>query len=153
MCSTILHSIDILAPKLIQYQYKSAVFTVHGIVPLMYVYFLRLRPRKYICTYSPCTVQIPYTVKTMIQLLHVHVYMYTYIVYTCTYICTYDCTYIVLTDDTNCLYLKLTPSLQQPPAVHDHHVPIFICSKNDIAGPNCTTGLSHSTVILCIQVN
>jgi uncharacterized protein (UPF0297 family) len=35
-------------------------------------------------------------------------------------------------DDTNCLYLKLTPSLQQPPTVHDYHVPIFICSKDDI---------------------
>ena len=153
MCSTILYCIDILAPKLIQYQYKSAVFTVHGIVLPMYMYFLRLHPRKYIFTYSPRTVQIPYTVKTMIQLF-TYMYIHVHCVYMYIYICTYDCAYIVLTDDTNCLYLKLTPSLQQPPTVHDHHVPIFICSKNDIA--TCwdltiqQVRISHSTVILCI---
>jgi hypothetical protein len=35
-------------------------------------------------------------------------------------------------DDTNCLYLKLSPSLPTPPIVYGHHVPIFICSKEDI---------------------
>ena len=38
----------------------------------------------------------------------------------------------ISSDDTNCLYLKLSPSLSHPPIVHSHHVPIFICSKDDI---------------------
>ena len=37
--------------------------------PRAFMYFLGLRPRKYMC--SPCAVHIPYTVQTMIQLLHV----------------------------------------------------------------------------------
>lgn len=36
-------------------------------------------------------------------------------------------------DDSNCLYLKLSPSLQTPPIVHGHQVPIYICTKEDIA--------------------
>ena len=35
-------------------------------------------------------------------------------------------------DETNCLHLKITPSLQDPPEVCDYHVPIFTCTREDI---------------------
>lgn len=35
-------------------------------------------------------------------------------------------------DETNRLHLKITPTLDEPPAVHDYHVPIFTCTKEDI---------------------
>ena len=54
----------------------------------------------------------------------------------------------IFTDDTNCLYLKLSPSLQEPPIVQDHHVPIFICSKDDIATCSDLTIQQVTPVIL-----
>ena len=40
--------------------------------------------------------------------------------------------FISLLDETNRLHLKITPTLDEPPAVHDYHVPIFTCTKEDI---------------------
>ena len=37
-----------------------------------------------------------------------------------------------LLDATNCLHLKITPSLPDPPEILDHHVPIFTCTREDI---------------------
>ena len=38
-----------------------------------------------------------------------------------------------LTDDTNTLHLKITPTLETPPVVCNHHVPVFICPKQEIS--------------------
>lgn len=39
---------------------------------------------------------------------------------------------IISIDDTNTLHLKITPTLETPPVVCNHHVPVFICPKQEI---------------------
>lgn len=38
----------------------------------------------------------------------------------------------VMLDGTNRLHLKITSTLEEPPAVQDYQVPIFTCTKEDI---------------------
>ena len=83
--------------------------------------------RERTCTCKYIEVILPFEVTGTVTLF----------VLNCVYKISFPCTYcsamlVSFADDTNCLYLKLTPSLQQPPTVHDYHVPIFICSKDDI---------------------
>ena len=100
------YSIDILAPRLVRWLALHGlsvqdsclmVFTVHGICAALVLYVLPRGPR---------TVHIPYTVKTMRQLLHVAVTCISRLWfspararhprfyctrYTCTCSCMYDC--------------------------------------------------------------
>ena len=41
------------------------------------------------------------------------------------------CNFLLL-DSINRLNLKISPTLQTPPLIKDHHVPIFTCTKEDI---------------------
>ena len=78
------------------------------------IYFLQLRPRKYMC--SPPAVHIPYTVET-ITCTYVHPYIHTYI-HTYMYIHTYVHTYIHTYIQYICTYIHTHTYIHTAVACH-----------------------------------